>query len=175
MEYRVIRSDRKTVALQINAQGEVILRCPRRMEDGQITAFLRRHEGWIRKHCKPVEAVEPFSASELEEILRKAQVILPQRVAFWAQRIGVRYGRITIRRQKTRWGSCSSKGNLNFNCTLVLAPQAVMDYVIIHELCHRKEMNHSPRFWAEVEKYCPDHKNCRSWLKANSQKLIGRL
>lgn len=175
MEYRVIRSDRKTVALQINAQGEVILRCPRRMEDEQITAFLRRHEGWIRKHCKPVEAVEPFSASELEEILRKAQAILPQRVAFWAQRIGVRYGRITIRCQKTRWGSCSSKGNLNFNCTLALAPQAVMDYVIIHELCHRKEMNHSPRFWAEVEKYCPDHINCRSWLKANSQKLICRL
>ena len=175
MEYRVIRSDRKTVALQINAQGEVILRCPRRMEDEQITAFLRRHEGWIRKHCKPVEAVEPFSALELEEILRKAQATLPQRVAFWAQRIGVRYGRITIRRQKTRWGSCSSKGNLNFNCLLMLVPPEVMDYVVVHELCHRKEMNHSSRFWTEVAAVLPDYGARKQWLREHGSTLIGRL
>ncbi len=89
--------------------------------------------------------------------------------------MGVSYGRITIRSQRTRWGSCSSKGNLNFNCLLLLCPEAVQDYVVVHELCHRKELNHSPKFWAEVERICPDYKTHRKWLKENGSSLIGRL
>jgi len=89
--------------------------------------------------------------------------------------VGVDYGRITIRSQRTRWGSCSAKGNLNFNCLLMLCPEEVRDYVVIHELCHRKELNHSPKFWAEVEKVCPDHARQRKWLKENGGSLIARL
>ncbi|HAN50208.1 MAG TPA: metal-dependent hydrolase, partial [Lachnospiraceae bacterium] len=89
--------------------------------------------------------------------------------------MGVDYGRITIRHQKTRWGSCSGKGNLNFNCLLMLTPPEVQEYVIVHELCHRKEMNHSYRFWAEVEDVLPDYRVQEQWLKTNGGALIGAM
>ena len=89
--------------------------------------------------------------------------------------MGVRYGRLAVRSQRSKWGSCSGKGNLNFNCLLLLAPDEVLDYVVVHELCHRREMNHSPRFWAEVERVLPDFKNARRWLKQNGASLMARL
>jgi hypothetical protein len=88
-----------------------------------------------------------------------------ERVAYHAQIMGITYGRISVRDQKTRWGSCSSKGNLNFNYRLYYMPQHLMDYVIIHELSHRRQMNHSNLFWAEVQKYCPNYKKCVNELK----------
>ena len=101
--------------------------------------------------------------------------MIPERVSYFAPQVGVTYGNITIRSQRTRWGSCSSKGNLNFNCLLMLVPREVLDYVVVHELCHRKEVNHSPRFWAEVERILPDYKIRQTWLKDNGSQLIGRL
>ena len=89
-----------------------------------------------------------------------------------AKIIGVDYGRITIRNQKTRWGSCSSKGNLNFNCLLMLTPPEVIDYVVVHELCHRKEMNHSKDFWREVEKVLPNYLDQVKWLKDEGSNVI---
>ena len=86
--------------------------------------------------------------------------------------MGVTYGKITIRHQKTRWGSCSGTGNLNFNCLLMLVPEQVLDYVVVHELCHRKEMNHSPRFWKEVEAIFPEYREARKWLKDHGGSLI---
>ena len=100
---------------------------------------------------------------------------IPKRVQHYAPLVGVTCGRITIRNQRSRWGSCSSKGNLNFNCLLMLCPEEVRDYVVIHELCHRIEMNHSPKFWAEVERVCPDYRAHRKWLKDHGTELIGRL
>ena len=100
---------------------------------------------------------------------------IPERVAHFAPLVGVTYGRITIRSQHTLWGSCSSKGNLNFNCLLMLTPPEVLDYVVVHELCHRKEMNHSVRFWAEVEHVLPDYEIRRKWLRENGTALISRL
>ena len=95
-------------------------------------------------------------------------------MAYFAKQIGATYGRITIRNQKTRWGSCSSKGNLNFNCLLMLAPSEVIDYVVVHELCHRKEMNHSKAFWSEVEKVLPDYKAHVKWLKDEGGNIMRR-
>ena len=105
----------------------------------------------------------------------KAIEVIPKRVKYFAPIVGVTYGRITIRNQKTRWGSCSAKGNLNFNCLLMLTPPKVLDYVVIHELCHRKEMNHSKSFWAEVEKVMPDYKEAVRWLKEEGRLIMQRL
>jgi predicted metal-dependent hydrolase len=90
---------------------------------------------------------------------------LPPRVHELARRDGLTFRRIFIKGQKTRWGSCSSLGNLNFNWRLMMCPPEVIDYIIIHELCHLREMNHSPRFWKLVEERCPDYKERKAWLK----------
>ena len=89
--------------------------------------------------------------------------------------VGVTYGGITIRNQRTRWGSCSSKGNLNFNCLLMLLPPEIIDYVVVHELCHRKEMNHSPKFWVQVERILPNYRILKQQLKDRGAPLIARL
>lgn len=101
--------------------------------------------------------------------------VIPDKVKYYAEIMGVTYGRITIRDQKTRWGSCSSKGNLNFNCLLMLMPDKVLDYVVVHELCHLKQMNHSKKFWKEVERYMPDYPNYKKWLNENGGALIERM
>ena len=93
---------------------------------------------------------------------------------YFAPQVGVSYGRITIRNQKTRWGSCSGKGNLNFNCLLMLTPPEVIDYVVVHELCHRKEMNHSKAFWDQVERILPDYKVSEAYLKKEGGAIMAR-
>ena len=111
---------------------------------------------------------KPISDSELATLAQNASIVIPERVKHFAPIIGVTYGRITIRHQKTRWGSCSSSGNLNFNCMLMATTPELIDYVVVHELCHRKQMNHSPSFWAEVEKVLPNYKELRKELRQYS-------
>ena len=176
--YRVVRTNRRTVAVQITPAGEVLVRCPRRMSDGDVRRFVQSKSDWIEKHLNKIAAAPqfpPFTDAQLQELARQAQQTIPSRVACFAPLVGVTYGRITIRSQRSRWGSCSSKGNLNFNCLLMLAPPEVLDYVVVHELCHRKEMNHSGRFWAEVERVLPDYILRRRWLRENGAQLISRL
>jgi predicted metal-dependent hydrolase len=102
---------------------------------------------------------------------RQARTIFAARVAHWNARFGFTYGRISIKDQKSRWGSCSHSGNLNFNWRLLLAPADVLDYIVIHELAHLKEANHSPRFWAIVATLCPDYKQQRHWLRLHGHEL----
>lgn len=104
-----------------------------------------------------------------------AKKVIPEKVAYYARLMNVTYGRISIRKQKTRWGSCSNKGNLNFNCLLMMMPPEVLDYVIVHELSHRLEMNHSKRFWAQVEKVIPDYKTQKTWLKEHGIEIMIRM
>ena len=172
--YKVIRSKRKTVSLQIHPDGSVIVRAPLKMPAKDIHAFVEEKADWIAKHL-PNTAVTPFTQEELRQLAEAAKQDLPQRVQYFAPIMGVTYGRITIRSQRSRWGSCSSKGNLNFNCLLMLCPEEVRNYVVVHELCHRIEMNHSPKFWAQVERVCPDYRVHRKWLKDHGGELIGRL
>jgi len=176
--YRLIRSNRRTVSIQITPQGEVVVRCPRRAPAGRIQAFVESKRGWIEKNLAKLAEktrMPALSAEELQALADQAARYIPERTAYFAPKVGVRYGRVTIRSQRTRWGSCSAQGNLNFNCLLMLAPRDVLDYVVVHELCHRKQMNHAPEFWAEVERVLPQYKNCRKWLKENGNALIARL
>ena len=176
--YILVRSNRKTISIVIRPTGEVEVRCPKRCSKRDVEAFLFSKEAWIQGHLEKIAerpAVTALSETEQKALEKQAAQVLPSKVQHFAAVIGVSYGRITIRGQRTRWGSCSAKGNLNFNCLLMLCPEEVMDYVVIHELCHRKEMNHSPAFWAEVETYCPDYRIHRKWLKENGASLIARL
>ena len=175
--YQLIRSRRKTISLQITPTGELVVRCPERMKKADVDAFVISKEQWIRKHLPDpsVRTLLPFTTAQLQEMGREALADLPERVARLAAAAGVTYGTITIRNQRTRWGSCSGKGNLNFNCLLMLMPDAVRDYVVVHELCHRKQMNHSALFWAEVERIMPDYREHRKWLKENGSTLIARI
>ena len=176
ISYQWIRSRRKTIAIQIDRNGQVILRTPYGITKRQAEKFLDEKKDWILKTIRQVENRKTdqimISEEQRREGIERAKRIFPERTAYFALRMGVDYGRITIREQKTRWGSCSSKGNLNFNCLLMLAPPEVLDYVVVHELCHRKQMNHSKAFWAEVEKVCPDYKAAKKWLKEEGSQLI---
>lgn len=102
---------------------------------------------------------------------RHARTVFAERLALWNAHYGFPYGRVAIKEQKSRWGSCSRQGNLNFNWRLLLAPAPVLDYVVIHELCHLKELNHSPRFWQLVALACPDHAAQRGWLRRHGREL----
>lgn len=174
--YRIIRSSRKTIAIEIRPDGQVIIRAPGRMSAVKIRQFVAQKQSWIQKHM-PVqgEALPKFTDQELQQLALEAKQKIPPRVTYYAQHMGVSYGRISVRAQRTRWGSCSGKGNLNFNCLLALVPGEVLDYVVVHELCHRIQMDHSPQFWAQVAAVLPDYEDCRKWLKENGSSLIARL
>ena len=176
--YTVRRSARRTVTLRLLGDGTLVVCCPNRMTEEEVRALVTRKRGWIEKQRALLEqrpTVEPCTQAELEALRSEAQARIPDKVAHWAPLVGVSYGRVSVRCQRTLWGSCSGAGNLSFNCLLAAMPEDVMDYVIIHELCHRKEMNHSPRFWAEVARVCPKWQESRAWLKANGAALMARL
>lgn len=184
MEVTVIRSNRKTLAIQVNSDLTVTVRAPKRVTQKDIEQILKEKEQWIQKnieHMKQKNAqydamkVSPLTDEEIKELADRALKYIPGRVKYYAGVIGVSYGGITIRNQKTRWGSCSSKGNLNFNCLLMLTPPEIIDYVVVHELCHRKEMNHSKAFWREVEKVLPDYSNYEEWLKREGNLVMKRM
>ena len=189
MNVKIIRSNRKTLAIQINPDLSVTVRAPMYAPQSDIERILREKEGWIQKHIEKIREQEEkkketqgesmereyLTNEEIKKLADKALQHIPKRVSYFAKQIDVTYGKITIRNQKTRWGSCSSKGNLNFNCLLMLTAPEVIDYVVVHELCHRKEMNHSEAFWAEVEKILPYYKEQVKWLKENGGQIIGRM
>ena len=181
MEVKIIRSKRKTVSIQVNQDLSITVRAPQRVTQKEIKRILEKNDSWIQKHIEMLrekqaeaEDVKKLTAEEIKTLAEQALKLIPQRVEYFARQVGVTYGRITIRNQKTRWGSCSSKGNLNFNCLLMLAPTEILDYVVVHELCHRKEMNHSKAFWTEVEKVLPDYRQSVQWLKENGNQIMQR-
>ena len=172
----IIRSSRRTVAVQITHDGRVVVRAPLWMSGRKIEAFLESKRSWIEKHLsRTVPQFPPLTEEEITALMAAAKEDLPRRVERLALKVGVSIHRVTIRCQRTRWGSCSAKGNINLNCLLMICPEEVRDYVVVHELCHRREMNHSPRFWAEVERVMPDYCRHRRGLKEEGSALMGRL
>lgn len=182
MRWQLIRSaKRHTLGLEIRGE-DIIIRAPYSATDAEIRAFTDRHADWIELHLeknreqsRKAEQAGLLSREELQALAEQAARVIPERVAHFAPLVGVSYGTITIRCQKTRWGSCTAAGNLNFNCLLMLAPKEVLDSVVVHELCHRKEMNHSERFYREIDRVFPDYDRCRTWLKINGGALLRRV
>ena len=171
IEYHLIRSDRRSIGIEVDREGKVTVRTPYSCEKKRIDRFLLEKENWIRQKVKlqKENAMKRQEKREMPEAEKKyyrnlAREVLGARTGYYARKMGVTYGRISIREQKTRWGSCSREGNLNFNCRLLFVPDRIVDYVVIHELAHRRFMNHSKAFWKEVEKYMPDYKEQKKLL-----------
>ncbi len=182
MDIEIIKSKRKTLAIEVKKNLRVIVRAPLSISNSEIQKFIAKKSAWIEKSIEKVKArneqekqnpTQKFTAEEIHSLADKALEVIPKRVEYYAKIIGVTYGRITIRNQVSRWGSCSAKGNLNFNCLLMLCPLDVIDYVVVHELCHLKEMNHSKNFWNLVVSFCPEYKQHKKWLKEYGNELIG--
>ena len=177
---RLIRARRKTLSIRITQEGNLEIRAPLGMPKGEIEAFLKEKAQWIEIHRAKVLAEyaqgqeAPLGEEEILTLAEQMRQGLPEKLNRHAASMGVTFGRVTIRCQQTRWGSCSSRGNLNFNCLLMLAPEEVLDYVVVHELAHRKQMNHSALFWQEVERECPDYKKSLRWLKDRGGALLSR-
>ena len=180
IEYTLIRSARRSIGIEVTPEGAVVVRAPRVTAVSRIEAVLREKAAWVgraqaRARSRSEAALaQPLTRSELDALRAKAKADLPARVAYYAGLLGVDYGRITVRAQKTRWGSCSAQGNLSFNCLLMLAPGEVIDSVVVHELCHRKHMDHSAQFYAEVLRVFPDYRKWHGWLKENGPVLLAR-
>lgn len=181
LQIKVIYSERRSISMELKPDT-ILVRAPKGMSRRDIQAFLNEKRNWIEKHLvklqerkAELENLQPFTMDEIRDLADKALAIIPEKVKKYAPIVGVTYGRITIRNQRTRWGSCSGKGNLNFNCLLMLFPDEVIDYVVVHELCHRKHMNHSHAFYAEVERVFPQYRRCQKWLKENGGLYLSRL
>lgn len=178
-DYKLIRSKRRTISISVDRHGNVLVRAPLRSLTGDIERFLLQKTDWVKKTQKRViseraslDNVRNLAGDEIDYLYDLAKRIIPERVAHYAPLVGVTYGRITIRKQKSRWGSCSNKGNLNFNCLLMLAPMEVVDSIVVHELCHRKEMNHSRRFYDHIYRVYPDYDTWHKWLKTHERELM---
>lgn len=181
-EYTLVRSRRKTLGLQAK-DGKLIVRAPLMMPEFAIKAALLKNSAKIKKMLEksaaaaaavPKSSADALTEEELKELKKKAKAYIPGRVAHYASLLGVSYGTIAIRAQHTRWGSCSSKGNLNFNCLLMLTDESIIDSVVAHEVCHLKHMNHSKAFYADVIRIFPDYRRCEKWLKANGSAIMAR-
>ncbi len=182
LPYTLIRSNRKSCAISIAPDGQITLRVPMHITEREISRLLTEKRHWIitkylelqeRARNRPVSDLTDAQRAALEKrYIAAAKDYFPKRVAYYLQFTGGSYERISIRDQKTRWGSCSAKGTLSFNWRLMLAPPAVLDYVVVHELCHLTYMNHSAAFWRKVESIYPDYRSSRRWLKDHGQELV---
>ena len=161
LKYRVIRSNRRTIQLQVSRDAEVIVRAPKGMSQARIDAFVAQHADWARDaqvrmaawreaHPEPTEA-------QKQALIQKAKAILPDKLAYYSALMGVSYGTVRITGARTRYGSCNSLGNLCFSWRLMQYPDEVIDALVVHELAHRKHMNHQKGFYEEVLKVMPDY------------------
>ena len=181
-KYTIIKSFRKSYSITVERDGTVTIRAPFFMSERKIREIIDERKEWIERAQKKIanqaeklNSLTPITSDEIDSLKAGAKPIIEEKVRLFADKMGVEYGKITIRCQKTRYGSCTAKGNLNFNCLIMLMPEKIIDYVIVHELCHIKEMNHSRRFWNVVESVLPDYKERRKWLKLNGNILIERM
>ena len=165
------RSNRKTLAIHISQEVCLIVKAPSAMPEQKIIRFLQQKQFWIYKQAKHIMENNQNKVKRSEEEIRRlreeARKILTAKSNEYAKQLGVTFDRIRIGNQKTRWGSCSSNRTISYNWHLVLMPESIIDYVVVHELCHLLEMNHSKRFWDKVAGVLPDYAERRIWLRKN--------
>lgn len=210
--YQVVRSNRKSVALVIDNEANLIVRAPLQMQDAMIEEFVHKKKRWINEKQQQVavfgekhppvvvetgesilylgstyaiikDAVDTvqvsgnelfvpneFGIAEMTEWLKsEAMRVISERVNNYAGIMGVTPGEIKLSDAKARWGSCSTKNNLNFAWRLIMCPLSVIDYVVVHELSHITYKNHSPAFWARVKTVLPNYEDNQDWLKVNKK------
>lgn len=156
--------------LRVRADGRVRVTIPRGGTQREARSFADRHREWIAGQRARL-ARATWAASAVASYRLKARTDLPPRLHELAHLHGLRVARISIRDQRTRWGSCGHDGHISINWRLVLMPDWVRDYVLIHELMHMRRMDHSPEFWRHVAGACPQFREARAWLRANGAAL----
>ena len=182
VEIIVKRVKAKSFSIRITPDGKAELRVPLRASRRTVEDVIRRYrpkmEEMARKQQKATAeygALPMLDEKALTTYAKQTRQLLNERLGSFAAQVGVTYNRVSVKRQVSRWGSCSGKGNLNFNCLLSLLPPDVADYVMVHELCHLKQLNHSPAFWAEVARVLPQYRQSERWLKRYGHILLGQL
>ena len=175
IEYELVRTGATRLSARVDRDGNVIVRAPYGTDHSVIESFLSRNKERIEKMVLSAREGRQLrlSRQEMDDLAKEARQVFPERVEYWQRTMGgISIGKVTVRNQLSRWGSCSQNGNISLNVLLLKAPPRVLDYVIIHELAHRLQMNHSKAFWAIVQRYCSDYKECRKWLKDEGGKLM---
>lgn len=169
-EYKLIRSVRKSVSIHVEPDGSVVVRAPLTTGKGFIDSFVASKSEWIRNSIDKMKTRQEnrmelaLSEVQIRQFKAMASTYLTERTEYFAQIMGVRYKQLKINSANTRWGSCNSKGDINYTYRLILAPKDLVDYVVVHELAHLKEMNHSKKFWSVVAKVLPDYKKKQQLL-----------
>lgn len=202
-EFTFIRTKRKTIGITVKRDGSVEVRAPFMCSRRRAEAFVEEKAAWIEKTQAKMAARRAeleaavmagratngtsisgnqlgagsifFTEAEIAGLKKQAKAVIPKMAAELAAEMGVHYSRISIRAQKTRWGSCSTSGTISFNCMLMLVPENLRRYVVVHELCHIRHMNHSQAFWREVERYHPTYREDRKALRAQGALLLDRI
>ncbi|HBR31986.1 MAG: SprT family zinc-dependent metalloprotease [Eubacteriales bacterium] len=166
--YKVIRTDRKTVSLEISDDLNIIIRAPLNMSDKDVDSFVKKHAVWISKHIDKIKNRRHYVndvADNVEEIKQSAREYLPQRTAYFGRLMGLKPTSIKITSAKKRFGSCNSKNGICFSYLLMRYPNDAIDYVIVHELAHIKYKNHGKAFYELIKKYLPDYADRIKMLK----------
>lgn len=177
LEYDLMRSKRKTLALYVKQDGSIEVRAPLKTSRAYIDEFVFRKRGWIestRNRLSARQAAKKTVRMTQEEVTQyktQAKEYLRLKCRYFSEIMGLRHGEIKINGAKTRWGSCNRKGDVNFTWRLLLAPEELVDYVVVHELAHLKEMNHSDRFWSIVERTMPDYRERREKLRELERRI----
>ncbi len=169
--YKLIRSDRRTLSMELSPQGDLLLRAPRRMPLSHIERFIETHEKWIREHREKIRRRADFerehfaTEGQIRDWIAKAKSILPGKTEYWANKMGVTPTSVRITRAQKRFGSCSAENRIAYSYRLMAYPEEVIDYVVVHELSHIRHKNHSADFYAFVARFMPDYKEKEAILK----------
>ena len=162
ISYRIVRSDRKTMGLEITREIEVLVRAPRQVSQVQIDRFVQSHRQWILRKLEArrntITIHSALTEAQISALTRQAELVIPDRLAYFAKQMDLWPSAIRISNTRSRFGSCSQQNKLAFSCRLMLYPPEAVDYVIVHELAHIRHKNHGPDFWKTVAEILPDYK-----------------
>ena len=164
-DYKLVRSSRKTLCIEISPDGTVTVRAPYRTADERIKEFVYSKSGWVNKHLTRIESMPKRAIPDIEALRKRAKEEIPQRVKYWSAVMGLEPTGVKITSAKKRFGSCSHKNGLCFSLYLADYPPEAVDYVVVHELAHIKHKNHSPAFHSLVGKYLPDQEARKKLLR----------